>query len=136
MEKSQKIFLVAVAVIALLLILFGFPKASSKAIDAKTYQAVFLTNGQVYFGKFSKVKAQYPELRDVYYLRKDTQQLQENESTDQSPLALIKLGKEIHGPMDEMFLQRNHILFWENLRQDSEVVQAILQQKAKLRSAQ
>lgn len=128
--QNQKIFFIAVIVVALILILFGFPAVSSKAIDENAYQAVFLTNGQVYFGKLSNTRAKYPELHDVYYLQRNPQQPQEGETIDQPQIALIKLGNEIHGPVDQMFLQRDHILFWENLKKDSKVVQSILQQKA------
>lgn len=131
MMQNQKIFLVAVAIIALLLILFGFPAVSSKAIDEKTYQAVFLTNGQVYFGKLEKPTSHYPRLTDVYYLRQNQQiqQGEEQSTTTQPQVSLIKLGDELHGPLDEMLLNRDHILFLENLKDDSRVVKAIKQQK-------
>lgn len=130
MEKNQKIFLVAVAIVVLILIIFGFPAASSKTIDDTTYQAVFLTNGQVYFGKLSHPRTKYPELQDVYYLRRNPQQPEKGETIDQPQITLIKLGNEIHGPVDQMFVNRDHILFWENLKKDSEVVASIMKQKA------
>ena len=35
-------------------------------IDKSKYQAVFFTNGQVYFGKLSKVNNEYYKLSDIY----------------------------------------------------------------------
>lgn len=138
MMQNQKIFLVAVAVIALLLILFGFPRVSSKAIDVTTYQAVFLTNGQVYFGKLEKPTSRYPRLTDVYYLRQNQQiqQVEEQSASSQPQVSLIKLGDELHGPTDEMLLSRDHILFWENLKDNSMVVKAIKQQKTQAANPQ
>jgi len=40
-------------------------------------------------------------------------------------LQLIKLGKELHGPKDQMVLNRDHILFIEELSSDSKVVKSI-----------
>src|SRR6201985_2895939 len=43
--------------------------ASSQAVKDKQYQAVFLTNGQVYFGKFGNVNSSYVKLTNIYYLQ-------------------------------------------------------------------
>lgn len=78
------------------------------------YQAVFLDNGQVYFGKLEQRAAPtFMKLTDIFYL-----QSAENEDVVQ----LIKLGSELHGPEDVMYIQKAHILFWENLRPDSEII--------------
>jgi hypothetical protein len=91
------------------------------------YQAVFLTNNQVYFGKLSKVDSQYPVLRDVYYLQVN-QALQPKGDTTTN-INLVKLGGELHGPKDEMVINREHILFFEDLKDDSQIVAAIAQYK-------
>ena len=44
-------------------------------------------------------------------------------------LVLIKFGTELHGPMDRMTINRDHILFWEDLKPDSTVVRSITQYK-------
>jgi len=38
------------------------------AVGKADYQAVFLTNGQVYFGKVRNLNSQYALLEDVYYV--------------------------------------------------------------------
>jgi hypothetical protein len=90
-----------------------------------SYQAVFLTNDQVYFGKLSRRDSQYPVLRDVYYLQVSQTLQPRGENAPQSNLNLVKLGGEIHGPSDEMFLNRDQILFYENMKSDSQVTTAI-----------
>lgn len=40
-------------------------------------------------------------------------------------LALIKLGDELHGPEDEIKINRDNILYIETLKEDGKVVQAI-----------
>jgi len=42
---------------------------------------------------------------------------------------VIKLGGEVHGPQDRMQINRQHILFVENLQDESKVVQAINKSK-------
>jgi hypothetical protein len=88
------------------------------------YQAVFLSNGQVYFGKLYRERSQYPILREVYYLQV-MQQLQPGTENPTANINLVKLGAELHGPTDEMRINRDHILFIEDLKDDSQVVQGI-----------
>jgi len=91
------------------------------------YRAVFLTNGQVYFGKLSSERSQYVVLQDIFYLQ--VSPLSGGESPDQGA-NLVKLGTELHGPADEMRINRDHILYIEDLRPDSRVVETIRQFKA------
>jgi hypothetical protein len=106
-------------------------KGSGQVLGANTgYQAVFLTNGQVYFGKLESADSSSLVLRDIYYL-KVTQALQpapvegEQAAAQQPNIQLVKLGSELHGPEDAMYLQQDKVLFWENMKGDSKVVEAI-----------
>lgn len=95
-------------------------------VKTKQYQAVFLTNGQVYFGKVSKVDNSYVKLTDIYYLQVQQQvQPKDNTSTQQPQVSLAKLGGELHGPEDVMYVSRSQVLFWENLKDDGKVTKAI-----------
>ena len=98
----------------------------------RTWQAVFLTNNQVYFGHFYyRPFISTTTLKDIYYLQ-ITQPLQpQGDIQPQPEFKIIKLGSEIHGPKDKMVIPKSQILFWENLRDDSLVVKAILENKNK-----
>lgn len=96
------------------------------------WQAVFLTNGQVYFGKIAKETGDRILLEEIYYLQV-TQPLQRSgdqaQPDAQSELSLVKLGNELHGPKDRMRINIDHILFIEDLKTDSRVVEAITNYK-------
>ena len=131
--------IVVVVIIVLLFILgsrnllpFQIPFVSG-GVDPKTYQAVFLANNQVYFGKLH-LGRDWVRLNDIYYLRVSRQlqpPTENGEQQVQQSLQMIKLGGELHQPEDEMFIDPDKILFWENLRRDSQVVQFIESFKAK-----
>jgi hypothetical protein len=90
-----------------------------EVIESGEYQAVFLDNGQVYFGALDDSDKRFYVLTEVFYL-------QSGVVIDQSSnIALAKLGNEAHGPEDEMRINVDHILFIEDMRSDSSVVQAI-----------
>jgi len=131
--------IISIIIIAALAAIVGFVVAAKivrhQLQTTTAYQAVFLTNGQVYFGKLSESE-KWIVLSDIYYLQA-TQPLQQTGSTEtpasasQPNIQLIKLGSELHGPQDQMNIERDKVLFWENMKDDSKVVQAIHQYKSK-----
>jgi hypothetical protein len=52
-----------------------------------------------------------------------------DKTKDNSEINLIKLGVEIHGPEDIMYISQNQVLFWENLKSDSRIVNIIKNNK-------
>lgn len=94
-----------------------FARGVPAEVDRNAYQAVFLTGGQVYFGKLGARGDDIYLLSDVYYL---------SEPREGNPKGqLVKRGTEIHGPRDPMIIPARQVLLIENLRDDSDVVQAI-----------
>lgn len=106
--------------------------ATTSQPDKSKYQAVFLTNGQVYFGKLADDDGNYVKLADIFYLQaQEKVQPKEDETDNKEPnLTLIKLGKELHAPADEMNIARTQVLFWENIQDDGKVMQAIKDYKS------
>lgn len=105
---------------------------SISAGSSKDFQAVFLINGQVYFGHVVKETKEVVVVRDIYYLRASEPPLQQKDQEGNlepqaaaNDLSLIKLGNELHGPKDEMRIVRNNVLFIEDLQDDSKVTVAI-----------
>lgn len=118
---SKKHFVALVIIAALIAAgLFAWSKMTNQ-IDGARYQAVFLTNGQVYFGKLHDYYGNRPYMTDVYYFQGSNAGGTSQSSTQQ----LRKLGQEVHGPEQKLILNKDSILFVENLREDSSVVSAI-----------
>ena len=89
-------------------------------IERDAYQAVFLSNDQIYFGRLKNVSSDYLILKDVYYVKVG----------ESGAGQLIKLGAtEPHGPKDEMIINKDQVMFWENLRFDSPIVKGIQSKK-------
>src|SRR3989339_190500 len=78
-EKRQVILWAVVFLVSALLVLMVFNGLFSGSArnfgrlsdwaDFSKYQAVFLSNGQVYFGKVTDANLQTLVLEDIYYLR-------------------------------------------------------------------
>jgi hypothetical protein len=141
--KSKKPYILAavaaVVVIVLAIVgwmLLGKQSDSATGIDSSKYQAVFFTNGQVYFGKLQSFNNEYMKLTDIFYVqaqqdansdKKNPQQTSSGNNSDN--LTLVKLGEEIHGPQDEMIISKDQVLFYENLKPDGKVSSTIKQYK-------
>lgn len=139
-EKRQVILWAIIFLVSALLILTVFNGLFSGSstnfgrlanwADFSKYQAVFLSNGQVYFGKVTDANLQTLILENIYYLRSaGNLQTSDVNSSSAAPTAdnfsLVKLGNELHGPEDKMSINLSQVLFTEDLKDDSKVVEAI-----------
>jgi hypothetical protein len=91
------------------------------AVDTDRWQAVFLSNGQVYFGHLTVASDEFYELREAFFI-------QESPSAEegQPPTREIRaLSSEFHQPENRMLIRKDEVLFVENLRPDSDVAEAI-----------
>lgn len=132
---SISLFAVAIlATLMLLVVVMGGGKGLDSAVKKDQYQAVFLNSadGQVYFGKLEAFNEQYYRLTDIFYVRVEQKiqpEGQQAANAAQQSISLAKLGNELHGPDDEMFIAKDKVLFWENLKESGQVVTAIREYK-------
>jgi hypothetical protein len=87
------------------------------------YQAVFLDNGQVFFGKIGEVSANYLSLHDVYFVQR-----QEEPGKKGAKNILMRLGSEWHGP-DFMRINTRHVVYIEPVAPDSRMARLIREAK-------
>lgn len=132
----RKFILIAIVVIAIVAAataasyLVGQKKggetAAKEALPSQPYHSVFLTNGQVYFGKFKSQSGSKTTLVDIYYLQVQQPIQPPPEGQQQQPqISLVKLGNELHKPKDEMMINNEHVLFTEEIQEGGQVMEAI-----------
>lgn len=91
------------------------------------YQAVFLTNGQTYFGHYLDRLGPYVKVENTFYIA--TQPTAEEGQTPES--RIIRRGSELHQPLPYVLIPKSAILFVEDLRADSQVAQFMDRELAK-----
>jgi hypothetical protein len=66
-------------------------------------------------------------LHDIYYLQTDSNQVQPASGSQQPApkVHLVKLGSELHAPENAMYIEPQQLLFWENIKNDGQVVKGI-----------
>jgi hypothetical protein len=100
---------------------------SGDSVSFKTeYQAVFLDNGQVFFGKLEKGGSAHPLLKEVYYIGR-----QASPDGKETVSILLKRGNEWHSP-EYMYLTSSHIVMIEPVSPTSRVAELIKELNSKL----
>lgn len=95
-------------------------------IDKSSYQVVYLTNGQAYFGKLQNTGGEYLVMKEPYA----AQSVAPKEGDTQASAAtttLLKVSQQVYGPQDSIAIKSDQVSFWQNLRSDSKVTVAIKQ---------
>lgn len=87
---------------------------SNSPTGPSPYSAVYLSSGDVYFGKLSWFPE--PHMTDVWYLNRTVNQ------SGQSQIAVAPLKSVFWGPVDEINLNPKQILFWTRLSNASQLV--------------
>ena len=130
LERGTVVLLISVAFIILAVagLTFVGGNTEARAINQDKYQAVFLNNGQVYFGNIKRLNTSSINLQNIYYLQTNSAEGQAAAEAN-SNVSLVKLGCELHAPYDQMIINRDQVIFWENLQDNSQVVKAIAQYK-------
>lgn len=133
----------AILLIAVQFVLYGMRYRN--LFDNTTYQAVTLTNGLTFFGQLHRYSPHTYALYDVYYLKADTDTAEIQNITDPSALdtetdietdratdtgmQLYKLSDDFYRPDNALIVNRDQILYWQNLQLDSPIIQTILNQE-------
>lgn len=107
------------------LIGIGGPKQEKEFVDSSKLQAVFLNTGQVYFGNVTSLNSKYVVLRNIYYLQTSSSNTTAASTSASSNVTLVKLGCELHEPLDQMVINRDQVTFWENLGTNGQVATAV-----------
>lgn len=95
------------------------------SVGRADYQAVFLANGQTYFGRYYDRLGAYVKIEDVYYLQQT-----QSADPDQAPdTKLVRRGRELHAPAPRMLVPRSAVLFVEDLNDTSPFAQFMKQDR-------
>jgi hypothetical protein len=119
----SKILFLIIIFISLIFFQGCSKEVPNKLASLNEYQALFLTNGQVFYAKIVELDKNYLLLKDVFYI-----QSQMSKESKEMTNILIKRGGEWHKP-DLMYLNTKHILAIESVSSDSRVANLIKEAK-------
>ncbi len=130
-RRNKWLLLTVGAVIVLVFVglaVWKFMGVGASAPRGDRYQAVFLDNGQVFFGKLKNTEGHYLRLDDAYYTKKQdlpADATEEQKAAVNNNVSLAKVGSEVYGPESTVQVRAEQVLFWQDLKSDSKVAKAI-----------
>lgn len=125
-RRWLKLLLIGGLVLLLLvacIVAYGAWSRTSGLVNSQ-YQAVFLANGQVYFGKLHNVNGSYLKITNVYYIQ-DASGATAQDAIAGKNIELVRLTKAVHGPKDEVVVNRDQVLYFENLENEGQATKLI-----------
>ena len=107
------------------------PKAAAaEAFNGNSWYGVFINNNEAFVGHITGSDSQNITMKDIYYLTLEARDANGNTITnpqaDQFKPFIKKLGQEVYGPKDLIQISRQNVRYYSELRDDSDVVKAIL----------
>ena len=95
-------------------------------IERDKYQVVYMTNGQAYFGKLKNTTGDYLIMEQPYTEQNVSSSESKNgDKVTQDQATLLKVSDQVYGPENSIAIKSSQVAFWQNLREDSKVAQAI-----------
>ena len=119
MKRTSIGVITTILLCVFLALMAGCGKSEDNLSFKTEYQAVFVDNGQVFFGKLEKGGSAHPLLREVYYIGR-----QASPDGKEVKNILLKRGGEWHGP-EYMYLTSSHIVMIEPVSPTSRVAELI-----------
>ena len=115
--NNKKIFFILIVLLVALLaslLFFIFRINSNEKIESSKYSAVYLKTGDIYFGELSW----FPrlKLKNPWFLQRV------NDSNNQPQVSVAPLADAFWKPVDEIYLNKDEIVFTTKLRGDSPVI--------------
>lgn len=130
-SKLSFIFIILIFVLILIFISItlwqnGTVRNINSTIQFKSsYQVIFLENSQVYFGKITEVTNRYIILEKPHFIQVQQEQPNLEEQEDQPEMKLLSIKDEFHMPKDYMIIEKSSVIFIEELRASSQIVDII-----------
>ena len=102
-------------------------RPTGQKIDRDGYQAVYTTSGQLFFGKLQNSEGNFLVLKTPYTAQ-DVAPTDADPATPEeadAATSLLPVSSQLYGPDESMAIRAEQVSFWQNLRDDSKVSQAI-----------
>jgi hypothetical protein len=106
------------------------PKAAAETFNGNSWYGVFINNNEAFVGHITGADSQNITMKDIYYLTLEARDANGNTITNPTAAQfkpfIKKLGQEVYGPKDVIQISRQNVRYYSELRDDSDVVKAIL----------
>ena len=123
MKKNKVVILGIIIVVVIALAAWagfwiaGMQSGSANPDAPSPYSAVYLSTGDIYFGKLSWFPS--PRMTDVWFIQRNQDQ------SGQTQVSFVPMKSVFYGPMDEINFNAQDIVFSTRLKNSSQIVAAM-----------
>jgi hypothetical protein len=119
MKKKTLIIIVLIIIAVLALGAYIAFKVLNKSPEMKAsrFTAVYMTSGDIYFGKMDWFP--WPRMKSVWYLQRSVDQ------SNNPQLGIAPFKKIVWSPIDEIYLNPKQMILWTKIKADSELAKAL-----------
>jgi len=134
MKIPKGIAIVLIVVVAILFVTVGvwvgmrLSAGSPSAVSLSPYSAVYLSTGDIYFGKLEWSPS--PHMEDAWFLQRGT------DAKGNPTVGIYPFSQVAWGPSGVVYFNSNQIIFWTRLNSTSSVAQLIANPSAAATAAQ
>jgi hypothetical protein len=130
---GKSIFVFTILIFVLVIILIGTSMWQDGSVRniiqsfkyKDSYQVVFLTNGQAYFGNITEITNEYIILKDPYSIKVQQTQADEEGQETSSEIKLLSIKDEFYEPEGYMLIEKSGINYIEELQDSSQIINII-----------
>jgi hypothetical protein len=102
----------------------------AESFNGNAWYGVFINNNEAFVGHIKEADTQNITMSHIYYLTLEAKDASGNTiptpSAEQFKPFIKKLGQEVYGPKDVIQINRQNVRYYSELRDDSDVVKAIV----------
>lgn len=128
-KNKRRLIIAAILVLGIILAatVLRFFTSGIPGVDPSRYQAVFLSDGTVYVGKLGAIDDGHYKLSTAYLVTSNQAAVTSDKGTQgvTPSTALTRLENGLLGADNEMTIQRDKVLFYENLKTDGTAAKLI-----------
>ncbi len=121
MSKKLAALLIIILVFLALIVIWLLTKVQNSnptpSSSLSPYSAVYLSTGDIYFGELSWFPK--PRLKDAWFIQRGV------DAENQAALSVVPMDSVFWGPIGEINLNPDTIIFSARLRSDSQIIQLL-----------
>jgi hypothetical protein len=117
MSSKNTLIIIAAVIFVGIGIWLGTMFTGGDEVKDSEYSAVYMISGDIYFGKLSWFPK--PHITNAWHLDRSV------DAENKPQTALVPVKSALWGPSEDLYLNKDQIIFWSRLREDSQVAKAM-----------
>ncbi len=117
-------FILLIAALIIVVGVISFVVTRNGSANSGKRSVIVMNNGQTYFGHLSDTDKDFFTLKDVFYPQ-DPASVRNTNPDVKKKVSLFRYGDEVYGPVSMMRINRDDVVYYSVMRDNSKINEAI-----------